>query len=189
MRATTGSFNNTTSSTTTPSYSPSVPLSVYRDLASELQTVRANLNSLSTQNQQLVQENELLRQEVSKAVESILHLQKLVDSQPKVSYYQAPPPSSHNSQPQAKRPMTEPSAKKQVFRPRPLVVTNEVEIDIPNLQSVYVEEQEANYYLQDEPEPSQLHSWWFIVAILFIIVMGFGAGYLIVRPLLVQHTR
>ncbi|GAA6614567.1 hypothetical protein [Scytonema sp. NUACC26] len=190
MRATTGSVNNTTSSATTPSYSPSVPLSVYRDLASELHTVRANLNSLSAQNQQLVQENELLRQEISKAVESILHLQKLVDSQPKVSYSQAPPPSSHDSKPQAKKQMTQPSSKKQVFRPRPLAVTNEVEIDLPTPQSVYVEEQEASYYLQDEePEPSQLNSWWFIVAILFIIVMGFGAGYLIVRPLLGQQTR
>ncbi|KAF3887608.1 MULTISPECIES: hypothetical protein [Nostocales] len=189
MRATTGSVNNTPSSATTPSYSPSVPLSVYRDLTSELHAVRANLDSLSAQNQQLVQENELLRQEISKAVESILHLQKLVDSQPKVSYYQAPPPSSHDSKPHAKRQMAQHNAKKQVVRPRPLVVTNEVEVDIPTPQSVYVEEQEASYYLQDEPEPSQLNSWWFIVAILFIIVMGFGAGYLIVRPLLGQHTR
>jgi regulator of replication initiation timing len=185
MRATTS-----TSSATTPSYSPSVPLTVYRDLASELQSVRANLNSLSAQNQKLVQENEVLRQEINRAVESILRLQKLVDSQSKVSYYQVPPPSSHEPIPQVKKQVTQPSPKKQVFHPRPLAVTNEVEIELPTPQTVYVEEQEPGYYLQDEEsEPSQLKSWWFILAILFIIVMGFGAGYLIVRPLLGQHTR
>ncbi|GAB1542063.1 hypothetical protein NUACC21_47370 [Scytonema sp. NUACC21] len=186
MRTTTGSIHNTTSSATTQSYSPSVPLSVYRDLACELQAVQAKLNTLAAQNQQLVQENQLLRQEISKAVESILHLQKVIDARTTVSDRQAPP--SYNFQPQTKRPATA-SPKKPVSRPRPVVVTGDMEIETPISQPVYLEEQEASYYLQDEPEPSQLHRWWFVVAILFIIVMGFGAGYLIVRPLLEQHSR
>src|ERR671932_193136 len=61
-------------------YSPSVPISVYRELAAELQTAQAMLDSLKAQNQQLVKQNQQLRQEVEKVVQSAQHLQQIVAS-------------------------------------------------------------------------------------------------------------
>jgi hypothetical protein len=186
MRTPIGSVSNNTPTVTSPGYSPSVPLSVYRDLASELQAVRAKLDVLSTQNQQLLQENQLLKQEIAKTVGSVLHLQKLVDSQPKGGYRQAPSSSHFKTEP--KKP-NEAHSEKQVFRPRPPVVFSEVEMSNPISEPMYIEEQEENYLLDSEPESSQINRFWLIISILFIIVMGFGAGYLIVRPFLESQNR
>lgn len=188
MRTTTGSVHRHPTDGTTQAYSPSVPLSVYRDLASELQSVEARLDTLTAQNQQLVQENQLLRQEIAKAVESVLHLQKLIDSQSKDSHRSAVQPSFHPIN-QPKQPVSKASSKKQTSRPRPPVVVPHIEISSPIPEPVFIEEQEASYYLQGESELMHIHSWWFIMAILLIIVLGFGAGYLIVRPILEQHSR
>ena len=76
MRTITESIQNQSSGTTNRNYSPSVPLSVYRDLVGELRATQAKLDTLTTKNQELVQENHLLRQEISTAVKSVLHLQK-----------------------------------------------------------------------------------------------------------------
>lgn len=67
------------------SYSPSVPLSVYREVTTELQAAKAMLNSLHTQNQQLVKQNQQLRQEIEKVVQSVLHAQQIADATTKVN--------------------------------------------------------------------------------------------------------
>ncbi len=58
MRTTTGSVHSYPTQPTTPAYPPSVPLSVYRELATELQTVQTKLDKVTTKNQQLAQENQ-----------------------------------------------------------------------------------------------------------------------------------
>src|ERR671932_1404082 len=73
-------------------YSPSVPISVYRELAAELQAAQAMLESLKAQNQQLVKQNQQLRQEVEKAVQSAQHLQQIVASFGSVSEAEVPRP-------------------------------------------------------------------------------------------------
>ncbi|MDZ7959665.1 MAG: hypothetical protein RMY34_17575 [Aulosira sp. DedQUE10] len=79
MATTTTSVYHNPYTETAPAYPPSVPLSVYRELADELQTAQAQLDALTSKNQKLVQENQLLRQEITKVVQSLLHLQKFVD--------------------------------------------------------------------------------------------------------------
>jgi len=64
MRSSTTSGHKTP--TTTHTYSPSVPLSVYRELAAELQAAEAMLDSCNAQNQHLAKQNQQLRQEISK---------------------------------------------------------------------------------------------------------------------------
>ncbi|MEC5032540.1 MAG: hypothetical protein SAL07_21785, partial [Oscillatoria sp. PMC 1051.18] len=61
-------------------YRPSVPISVYRELATELQTTQAQLDSLKAQNQQLAQQNAQLRQEVAKVLQSAQSLEKVLTS-------------------------------------------------------------------------------------------------------------
>lgn len=208
MRTTTNSVPKT-QPPTNQGYSASVPLSVYRELAAELQAMQATMNSLSGQNQKLKGENQLLRQEIAKAVQSIMQLQKLTD--PLASYnpelytpanfdreinqiYQPvtePRPQANrtrnfsgNSQGQQKsrpRKSSNSSAPRKPFRPEP---TPEY---FPVSEPVYIEEQEVRYYPSRKKEPPEANGWVLIIAIVLIIVTAFGAGYLVVRPLL-QHS-
>ena len=90
MRSSTPSSQHTSSPAATPAYSPSVPLSVYRELAVELQAAQALLDSLNVQNQHLTRQNQQLRQEIEKAVQSILHLQQVVDANTGSSWSETP---------------------------------------------------------------------------------------------------
>jgi hypothetical protein len=64
-------------------HSPSVPISVYRELATELKATQAMVDALNNQNQQLTQQNQLLRQEMLKFADSAAHLKQAVEaSQP-----------------------------------------------------------------------------------------------------------
>ncbi|MBW4634880.1 MAG: hypothetical protein KME30_24115 [Iphinoe sp. HA4291-MV1] len=196
MQTITSSVHNSTPVANTQAYSPSVPLSVYRDLATELQAVQAKLDALNAQNKQIVQENQLLRQEIAKAVESVLRLQKLVDSQAKGNSHQACQASS-NCRTETKRPVTEAASREQVLRSRTFyrgdsqtpVFPQKIEIPNPIPEPVFVEEQKVGYYSYSNSEPSRIRGWWLIIAILLIIVLGFGAGYLIVRPFFENHSR
>jgi len=61
------------------SSAPSVPISVYKELAAELQATRAMIESLNTRNQQLVHQNQMIRQEVERVVQASFNLQQIVD--------------------------------------------------------------------------------------------------------------
>jgi cobalamin biosynthesis Mg chelatase CobN len=208
MRTTTNSVPKTQPSTN-QGYCASVPLSVYRELAAELQATQATMNSLSEQNQKLKGENQLLRQEITKAVQSIMQLQK--STEPLASYnpelytpanfdreinqiYQPVTEprqsanrsrnSSGNPQQQKSRPRksSNSSAPKKQFRPEP---TPEY---FPVSEPVYFEEQEVRYYPSRKKEPPEANGWVLVIAIVLIIVTAFGAGYLVVRPLLQNNS-
>ena len=55
-------------------YAPSVPMSVYRELASELRANKAVIDSLNSRNQQLLQQNQYLKQEIHNVVQAALSL-------------------------------------------------------------------------------------------------------------------
>ncbi|HLO84388.1 MAG TPA: hypothetical protein VK203_05140 [Nostocaceae cyanobacterium] len=76
-----------------PSYSPSVPLHVYRELATQLQAVEAKLDVVTAHNQKLAQENQLLRHEIARVAQAMEQLQKLADS----SSIPYTPPKPHPS--------------------------------------------------------------------------------------------
>ncbi|MFO5472954.1 MAG: hypothetical protein ACLBM2_03390, partial [Dolichospermum sp.] len=56
-------------------YPPSVPLYVYRELTAELEAIQSKLDVVTNHNQKLAQENQQLRQEITKVIESCLELQ------------------------------------------------------------------------------------------------------------------
>lgn len=179
MRTVTGSVY--TNTPTSQAYSPSVPLSVYRDLAAELQACQARMQEFAIQNKQLAQENQLLKQEIAKTVQSVLYLQNLVETQTKTGYHQTShfyPESRSETQHQ------------RVQNPHPPIVTPIEEITSPASETYYIEEQEQVYYYPpSEPESSEIANWRFVITIFLIILMGFGAGYLIVRPFFDHHAR
>ncbi|BAZ67781.1 hypothetical protein NIES4106_25380 [Fischerella sp. NIES-4106] len=235
MRTANGSFYSHTPSTTTQHYSPSVPLSVYRDLAAELQAAQAKINALNAQQAQVTQENQLLRQEIAKAIQSVLQLQKLLDASSQSKSQQVPqtqvtadvevvspstsignnhkPPEERQifaqtkefsgnfavSNQQVKNPATskqqinknnKPQAKKaqsrQQSHPRPPVIYTEMEIPVSMSEAVLLEQQEVVAYPSSESESEKVNSWWFFFMIVLIIFLGFGAGYLVVRPF-IEH--
>ncbi|RAM50295.1 MAG: hypothetical protein C6Y22_16945 [Hapalosiphonaceae cyanobacterium JJU2] len=240
MRTANGSFYSHTPSTTTQYYSPSVPLSVYRDLAAELQAAQAKINALTAQQAQVTQENQLLREEIAKAIQSVLQLQKLLDASSQSKSQQVPqtqvtanvetvspstsignnhkPPqetqkvaqtkelsgnSTKNNQQvatatpgaskQQVNKISKPQAKKaqprQQPQPRPPVVYTEMEIPLSMSEPVLIEQQEVVAYSSSKPESEKVNGWWFFFMIVLIIFLGFGAGYLVVRPFIEHQNR
>lgn len=99
------------------SYSPSVPLSVYRELVRELQDTQIELDDLEAENHHLFQQNQQLRSEIQKLVRYAKHLQKVVNS------FDDPgdrPASSHSqdisqTSPPLEKPISPKAPKKQVI--------------------------------------------------------------------------
>ncbi|NJL23707.1 MAG: hypothetical protein HC895_27585, partial [Leptolyngbyaceae cyanobacterium SM1_3_5] len=61
-------------------YAPSVPITVYRELAAELQATKTLLDSMNTQNQQLARHNQQLRQEIEQLAQSAINLRQSADA-------------------------------------------------------------------------------------------------------------
>ncbi|MDM9582253.1 hypothetical protein [Nostoc sp. GT001] len=202
MRTTIGSVHRNSPTLSTQAYPPSVPLSVYRELSTELQAAQARLNALTTQNQQLTQENQLLRQEITKVVESFSRLQNFVDSHATANYPQASQVSG-DVQSAAKQPVTQPRSPQQVSRSHPSVVSKQpaeksrhqdfsapvMEMNFPIPEPVLIEEQQVSYYSTTEPDVKGLNGWWLIITILLIMLTAFSAGYFVVRPLFEHQKR
>ena len=177
---------------TSQTYPTSVPLYVYRELAAELHSIQAKLDTLTSKNHQLEQENQLLRQEITKVVQSFSHLQKFVNSGSQPSH----PPATHAT---GKVKKSAPAARprQQASRQRPPVVhetshysefSAPVEMQ-PIPETFFIEEQEVNYYSPMEKEINEFSGWWLAITILLMMLTAFGAGYLVVRPLFENQNR
>ncbi len=187
MRSSTTFGHNTRTATQT--YSPSVPLSVYRELAAQLQAAEERLDSLNAQNQQLAKQNQHLRQEIEKAV---FHLQQIADSaEVDKRTYTYHPTSYSRSEPSL--PVSEPRSMHRSSRP-PTAVQSAVEVPSPFptrearsvlSEKVFTEQEQGRYRRRFQPETaSEVSGWLLAIAILLIVATAFGGGYLIVRPLL-----
>jgi hypothetical protein len=176
-------------------YSPSVPLYVYRELVADLQALEARLDVVTAHNQKLAQENQLLRQEIAKVIQSFAYLQQLTESSVIPNTY----PDSNNYvevKPTPKPPVGEPRPRQPKERPRQPVAREvppqrrreEFSVPVghggfPTVDPVYIKEQQVRYYATRRPESKELSGWWLFLTIVLIMITGFGAGYLIVRPL------
>jgi hypothetical protein len=187
---------------TTKTPPPSVPLYVYRELATELKSTQAKMDALTAHNQQLQQENELLRQEITKVAQSFIHLQKLVDSHPQPSSPKNVQPN-HEVKSSAKQPVTEvrppqkpPLQRSPVVKEAPTSKNHNSsfsvpveDINYPMPETIYIEEQEVRYYSPTETKVKEFSGWWLAITILLIMLTAFGAGYFIVRPLFEHQNR
>ena len=155
------------------SYSPSVPVSVYRELAAELQATKAMVDSLSAQNNHLTNQNHLLRQNIHQMVQVALQLGHYagVAHPSEIEMTVSPPPVVPQSEPQQiTQPPTAPKLQK---RPK------------ANLSRVFTEEAgEHRRYGLDSSASGSLSTLWLIASIAIIILTAFGAGFLIMRPLI-----
>ncbi|MBW4466964.1 MAG: hypothetical protein KME07_16190 [Pegethrix bostrychoides GSE-TBD4-15B] len=143
--------------------SPSVPISVYRELAAELQATRAMIEAINGKNQQLERENQQVRQEMQRLA---LSLQPWIQNQPSFVPAQtggAPPTWQETASASAVAASLRPN------EPRPDWVAEQ-----PVLPQVATEAAKAG----------RMNSLWLILMVMAIIVTAFGAGFLIMRPFL-----
>jgi cobalamin biosynthesis Mg chelatase CobN len=193
MRTTANSVPNTQYNS--QGYSPSVPLSVYRDLAAELQAAQGIVDSLSAKNQQLSQDNQILRQEIAKAVNSVMQLQQLLTTQATTNHNPVHPtafnkPISQSVAAQQQRGKSQ--QRKRSAVPKKIKINRAPQHEMapeyfPVSETVYIEEEEVRYYPYTH-QKAETNGWMLLIAILLIVLTAFGAGYLIVRPLLANNT-
>ncbi|MBK4728393.1 hypothetical protein JJD41_00610 [Oxynema sp. CENA135] len=203
--------SNNTPTKVTSTYSPSVPISLYREVVAELQASQAMLDSLNAQNHELTKQNQQLRQEVEQVVQSVVRLQKTIDSLSPVSsnfaavrsHQQTLNPSrpspSFNS-PIAFESHTS-STKESVARDNssapiePTPTPHGPEPSLPNTDfspeslSLVTEQADNRYRRGSRRVGSQdLGAAWLAIAIV-VILSAFGLGFWVVRPLLMKTDR
>lgn len=176
-------------------YSPSVPISLYREVAAELQEAQARLESLKAHNQQLIQQNQQLQREINTVVNAAHQLQQAVNSAqaigqsgiPQMSPLKVLPVSPEPPNP-APQPVSHfgPGSTPNVALPFSLPDSEPSE---PLLsEQLFTEEPEAPYRLRTQPKTaSDLGGLWLAVAMFLIVIAAFGAGYWIVRPLIMKR--
>ena len=156
------------------SYSPSVPVSVYRELAAELQATKAMVDSLSAQNNHLTSQNHLLRQNIHQMVQLSLqlgHTAGVAHPAEAEMTYSTPALDPH---PQAPRPADD--------MPSPVAPQRKAKAP---LSKVFTEQSGENRrYSLESSAAGGLSTLWLVVSIAVIILTAFGAGFLIMRPLI-----
>ncbi|MEK0179097.1 MAG: hypothetical protein EAZ78_03130 [Oscillatoriales cyanobacterium] len=199
------------SSANSNNYSPSVPISLYREVTAELQSAQAMLDSLKTHNQQLVQQNQQLRREVETVVQASIYLQQAVNSAQSVSQTGMPqmtPVKKFNLTVESPRLASLPfpadySVPNDTSTPNPAPPTVNFPFPIaaaeptaPSLdeqqpdklpEKLFTEVPETPYRLRSQPKKaSDFSGLWLALAIFLIVIAAFGAGYVVVRPLLMK---
>lgn len=164
-------------------YSSSVPISVYRELAAELQAAVTTLNSLKAQNQQLERQNQQLRQEIEKVVQHVMHLQQVVDATVVNTEVNR---RYRENKPKSSRPASSPRSMRQTQSPptRKAFSGGTTASSASNRAFVKVEEVDANSYRLASESAKEISGIKLAIAILLVIVTAFSAGYFLARPLL-----
>jgi FtsZ-binding cell division protein ZapB len=178
-----------------------VPISVYREATAELQATQIKLESLKVHNEQLIQQNQKLRREIDKVVNSAMQLQEALNtaqlagqvaqpqipsfpnSQPRVDAFTSNPYSSSGFETDSQETLSPPSPSLPFTQPR------STDADFP--EHLFTEEPDESRYsrFSNSTQVSELNGIWLVVAICLIVIAAFGAGYWVVRPILQQRSR
>lgn len=172
--------SNQVSNQTPGQPSPSVPISVYRELAAELQATRGMVDSLNSKNQDLTLQNQKLRQEIHRFAQSAIALQSLVaPTQLPVNS----PKAAQHPQPADRHPSWEDAAAAAAIAAK--LRANDPTSSYEELQTGLQELP----HLPQEKKPRNLGGLWLTLTIVVIMVTAFGAGFLVVRPLLPTSSK
>jgi hypothetical protein len=176
-------------------YPPSVPISVYRELAIELQATKAMVDALTQQNQQLLRQNKLIRNEVQRFVLSAEQLGQFAGVAPKepgagaeASGSPAPPPMAETAATSGRS--AEKKAAKGTMPQHLAIVPRERDRPQPSTNPapqvrLFTEQRTAAHKLEARSgRTMDLGNLWLVTTILLVVLTAFGAGFLIMRPLL-----
>ncbi|MBD2143307.1 hypothetical protein H6F39_18610 [Anabaena sp. FACHB-1250] len=197
-------------------YPPSVPLYVYRELTAELQAIQSKLDVVTNHNQKLAQENQQLRQEITKVIESCLELQRLVDasapSSPvapqlnkevkSLTQLQATINNNHEVTYTNKPKVTTAPPRQEPKPQKKAVIKNThsqnhhqgaavsgTDINATGSQKVFIEEKKVRFSRPTMSNTKELSGWNLLITIVLIMITGFAAGYVVVRPLFQNHSQ
>ncbi len=181
-------------------YSPSVPISLYREATAELQAAQIKLESLKVHNEQLIQQNQKLRIEIEKVVNSAMQLQEALNAAQSLTQVAQPQiPSFPHSQSSVN---TVSSVSSNYLSSGLKVDSPEISSSSPSLpftepkptdpdfpEHLFTEESDKSRYsrFSSATQVSNLNGIWLVVAVCLIVIAAFGAGYWVVRPILNQR--
>ena len=178
-------------------YSPSVPISLYREATAELQAAQIKLESLKVHNEQLMQQNQRLRKEIEKVINSGMHLQEALNTAQSVTQVGQPQISSFPDSQSTVNTISSNylSSGFKVHTPEisssspslPFTEPKPTEPDFP--EHLFTEESDKSRYsrFSTTTQVSNLNGIWLVVAVCLIVIAAFGAGYWVVRPILNQR--
>jgi cobalamin biosynthesis Mg chelatase CobN len=159
-----------------------VPISLYREVATELKAAQAKMESLTVQNQQLSQQNQQLRVEIERVVQSALQLRQTADAHLPANQLPAHQASVSPSALQGLelhfQPPAAPTNASNAVTPEAL------ETGATAPRSLFTEQEGKLRQAASKERNAEMGGWWLAIVICFIIVTAFGTGFFIVRPLL-----
>jgi hypothetical protein len=156
--------------------SPAVPISLYREVASELQATKTQVETLKTQNQQLVEQNQQLRVEIERVVQTALRLRQIADAH------------RHDSQSQ---PTATPNVEVHFVGAKASDAS--VYFNPANNHGNEPDRTPDHLYTEQEVKPqrsmtadraAEVSGWWLILIVFVIVVTAFGMGFAILSSLL-----
>jgi regulator of replication initiation timing len=198
----------TTGTPSKPSYTTSVPMSVFREVSTDLRGTQNELTTLKRQNQQLLQQNQYLKLEMQRLAEQTQEVVNgFVDVENPVELLNRsmaesiaveetlePDYESHWNAfepplPQVPVRMAMPRIKVN----RPQVVRQSQSLSQPQPILGFLQEARARLAFPEQGASvaSELTGWKLTMLMMLIVLSAFGAGFLIVRPLMSnsQHQR
>ncbi|XHX80353.1 MAG: hypothetical protein RBJ76_10615 [Stenomitos frigidus ULC029] len=160
-------------------HSPSVPISLYREVATELKATQVKMESLNQQNQQLTHQNQQLRLEIERVVQSALQLRQVADAHLPTSTLPASSSSLQGLELHFQTPPAAPSHNADAIAP------DQLDPRAAAPKSLFTEQEaKPRHGSKTERNAEKMGGWWLAIVICFIVVTAFGTGFLIVRPLL-----
>jgi hypothetical protein len=189
-----------------------VPVSLYRELCSELQEKNGEVNALTLKNQRILDENQQLRQELQRLVQMVMHTHHQVsqipsaDSKFDVSEQFNPSPSIAPPLAALKPTPLKTATPKTAVKPTAQSLStpaasslqpNRRMIPVPSASMSPTTDREEwvtgthqpmaqRLFQQGSTMAQELRGWRLALVISLIILSAFGAGFLIVRPLMNQ---
>jgi hypothetical protein len=160
-----------------PNPASAVPISVYKELAAELQATRAMIESLNNRNQHLIQQNQMIRQEVERVVQASFNLQQIVD-------FTTPPENGLN---QTIADLSANSNRNLERSPQNHLPTESDPVQVsqearPLSNELFTEEPSRPQSIQKESKT--LGNMGILLTALIVVLTAFGLGFVTVKQLL-----
>ncbi|MGG6292844.1 hypothetical protein ACQ4M4_00350 [Leptolyngbya sp. AN02str] len=171
-------MNNSAANGKPPAPSSTVPITVYRELAAELQATKAMLDSVHAQNQQLVRQNQQLRQELERIGQSVGSIQQIAASlQPNWGT----PTDADRMDAAAIAAQIRPG-RSDSRTPQPDSPNGHS--NTPTPPTLFSEQGALPHQPSSVSTPRDLSGLWLGLTVFVIIVTAFGAGFMVVKPLI-----
>jgi regulator of replication initiation timing len=196
MRTPRMAANPTTVSASKPSYTSSVPMSVFREVSTDLRGTQTELASMRRHNQQLLQQNQYLKLEMQRLAEQT---QEVVDGfvevenpvellnrsmAESIAVEESVEPDYESHWNAFEPPLPEVPMRMPVVKRRPQQTPGRS--SQPKAVLGFLQEARARLAFPEQGSTiaSELSGWKLTMLMVLIVLSAFGAGFLIVRPLM-----